>query len=79
MDMTIKNGVRCSASKAYLHPIRRERKNLSVDTRALVTRILFEKNRAIGVEYTMKGETHQVNLSLFDIFRGINNCIGETS
>ncbi len=60
MDMTIKDGVRCSASKAYLHPALKERRNLTVDTKAFVTRILFEKNRAIGVEYLLKGEIHQV-------------------
>ncbi|KAF7257357.1 hypothetical protein EG68_05502 [Paragonimus skrjabini miyazakii] len=53
-DMTIKDGERCSSSVAYLHPIRRSRPNLTVTTNALVTRILFDRRRAIGVEYINK-------------------------
>jgi len=50
-DRNVHRGRRLSASRAYLHPVRR-RPNLTVRTRALVTRILFEGNRAVGVEYT---------------------------
>ncbi len=54
-DRNIKNGRRLSASRAYLHPVL-DRKNLSVRTRAFVTRVLFEGKRAVGVEYvTGKG------------------------
>ncbi|MEI7743348.1 MAG: choline dehydrogenase [Chloroflexota bacterium] len=50
-DRNIRNGRRLSASRAYLHPVM-GRRNLEVKTRALVTRVLFEGTRAVGVEYT---------------------------
>ena len=49
-DRNIRNGRRLSAARAYLHPVM-SRPNLDVETRAFVTRILFEGNRAVGVEY----------------------------
>jgi choline dehydrogenase/4-pyridoxate dehydrogenase len=53
--MTIRNGHRCSASVGYLRPTL-GRDNLQVETGALVTRILFEGTRAVGVEYLQNGE-----------------------
>ena len=53
-DRNIKAGRRFSAARAYLHPVR-NRPNLTVRTRAFVTRILFEGTRAVGVEYTIGG------------------------
>jgi choline dehydrogenase len=50
-DRTIHNGRRRSAARAYLHPVMK-RPNLTVRTRALVGRVLFEGTRAVGVEYT---------------------------
>ncbi|MFC1465470.1 MAG: choline dehydrogenase [Candidatus Brachytrichaceae bacterium NZ_4S206] len=50
-DRNIHNGRRLSAARAYLHPVM-HRRNLKVVTRTLVTRVLFEGRRAIGVEYT---------------------------
>ncbi|HEY8287016.1 MAG TPA: choline dehydrogenase, partial [Chloroflexota bacterium] len=59
-DRTIHRGRRLSAARAYLHPAMR-RPNLRVETRAFVTRILFEGKRAVGVEYTRgKGAPQQV-------------------
>jgi choline dehydrogenase len=49
-DRNIHRGRRLSAARAYLHPVM-SRANLDVRTRAFVTRILFEGNRAVGVEY----------------------------
>jgi choline dehydrogenase len=49
-DRNVHRGRRLSASRAYLHPIRK-RPNLEVRTRAHVTRVLFEHGRAVGVEY----------------------------
>ncbi|RUU26446.1 GMC family oxidoreductase N-terminal domain-containing protein [Mesorhizobium sp. M6A.T.Ce.TU.016.01.1.1] len=48
-QLTQRNARRSSASVAYLRPIR-ERKNLTVRTDVLVTRIVIDKGRAIGVE-----------------------------
>ncbi len=48
-DRNIHNGKRLSASNAYLHPVK-DRPNLTVQTRTLVTKILFDGMKAIGVE-----------------------------
>ncbi|MET0430191.1 MAG: choline dehydrogenase [Microvirga sp.] len=59
MDMTVKDGVRWSAANAYLKPAMR-RANLEVRTHALVTRVLFEGTRAVGVRYSQGGTEHEV-------------------
>jgi choline dehydrogenase len=48
-QLTMKDGWRVSAAKAYLRPARK-RRNLQVITQALATRILFERGRAAGIE-----------------------------
>ncbi|MBS1861516.1 MAG: choline dehydrogenase [Actinobacteria bacterium] len=48
-DRNIYRGRRLSASRAYLHPVRR-RPNLEVRCRTMVTRLLVEAGRARGVE-----------------------------
>ena len=50
-DRNIHRGRRLSAARAYLHPVMK-RPNLDVETRAFVTRVLFDGTTAIGVEYT---------------------------
>ena len=55
MQMTIEHGRRCSGSVAYLRPAL-SRPNLTVETKALATRLLFEGTRAVGVEYIRDGE-----------------------
>ncbi len=55
-QLTIKNGRRWSAATAYLHPAL-DRPNLTVESNALVSRVLFEGNRAVGVEYVQKKQT----------------------
>jgi choline dehydrogenase len=55
-QLTVKNGQRCSAAVAYLHPAM-GRANLAVETNALATRVIFEGKRAVGVEYRHGGET----------------------
>jgi choline dehydrogenase len=57
-QLTVKNGRRCSAAVAYLNPAKK-RKNLQIETKALAARVLFEGQRAIGIEYTQNGETKQ--------------------
>ena len=59
MDMTVRDGTRCSAAKAYLYEARK-RPNLKVIEQALVTRILFEGTRAVGLEYERAGQIHQL-------------------
>jgi choline dehydrogenase len=50
-DRTIRNGRRLSAARAYLHPVM-NRPNLTVKTRAFATRVVFQGDRAVAVEYT---------------------------
>ncbi len=54
-QVTQKNGVRWSAATAYLHPAMK-RRNLTVVTKAMVERIVFEGRRAVGVAVTRGGE-----------------------
>lgn len=53
-DVTIRRGRRASASQAFLRPVRR-RSNLRIHTCAQATRLIFEKDRAVGVEYLHRG------------------------
>ena len=59
-DRNVHNGRRLSAARAYLHPVM-DRPNLTVRTRVLVSKILFEGKRAVGVEIsTGKGQSEKV-------------------
>ncbi len=49
-DQNIYRGRRHNAARAYIHPVK-SRSNLTVKTRALATRVLFDGKKAIGVEY----------------------------
>ncbi len=57
MEMTVWRGRRWSAANAYLKPAM-SRRNLKVETRAFVQRIVIENGRACGVEYKRGGKTH---------------------
>src|SRR5947209_16893432 len=59
-DRNVHRGRRLSAARAYLHPVM-DRPNLTVRTRAFVTRILFHGSRAVGVEYQHAGQARQVS------------------
>ncbi len=48
-DRNVRRGRRLSAARAYLHPVM-DRPNLTVRTRAFVSRILFDGKRAVAVE-----------------------------
>ena len=54
-QMTVKDGRRCSAADAYLRPAL-ERPNLTVETGALATKIIFDGRRAVGVNYVQRGK-----------------------
>jgi choline dehydrogenase len=58
-DCTIKNGRRHSTVRAFLDPVK-NRPNLKVETDALVTRLLIEDGRAVGVEFKRGGKVHQI-------------------
>jgi choline dehydrogenase len=49
-DRNVRKGRRLSAARAYLHPVM-GRPNLTVITRAFVSRVLFEGRTAVGVQY----------------------------
>ena len=59
-DRNVKRGRRYSAARAYLHPVKR-RKNLTIQCRALVTKVVTEGKRATGVEFRLPfGRTKSV-------------------
>jgi choline dehydrogenase len=62
MDMTVGGGRRWSAANAYLRPVMR-RSNLQVITHALATRIVFDGNRAVALEYRHDGAQRRVRVS----------------
>ena len=57
-QLTIKEGRRWSAASAYLRPAL-DRPNLTVESNALVSRVLFEGTKAVGVEFVQKKNTVQ--------------------
>ncbi len=58
--VNIKDGKRHSATVAYLVPAL-ERPNLTLSTGAQATRLLFDGQRCIGVEYSQHGEIKRVH------------------
>jgi len=58
-DRNVHGGRRLSAARAYLHPVM-GRPNLEVQTRAFVSRVVFEGTRAVGVQYTHRGVRKEV-------------------
>jgi choline dehydrogenase len=57
-QQTAHKGFRWSTAKGFLRPARK-RPNLTVLIKAHTTRILFDGNRAVGVEYLKGGQLHQ--------------------
>jgi choline dehydrogenase len=60
-QLTVKDGKRHSVAAAFLVPIL-DRPNLTVQTGALATRLLFEGTRTVGVEYLHEGTLHHVHV-----------------
>ncbi len=60
-DRNVYRGRRLSAARAYLHPVM-SRPNLDVRTNAMVTKVVFDGTRAVGVEYARfgRGSAHRV-------------------
>ena len=61
-QFTVKDGKRHSAAAAFLLPIL-DRPNLTTITGALVTRLLFEDTRTVGVEYLHEGKLLTVKVN----------------
>ena len=51
-DRNVKRGRRFSAARAYLHPVK-HRRNLTVQCRALATKLITEGKTVVGVEYSL--------------------------
>ena len=64
-----KGGERCSNAAAFLRPAE-SRANLTVITKAQVTRVLFEGKRAVGVRYSSGGKLHDVRATREVILSG---------
>jgi choline dehydrogenase len=60
MHMTVDNGVRASASSAYIEEAKK-RSNLTILSGVLVKRVLLNNKTATGVEYKRNGEIARVN------------------
>jgi choline dehydrogenase len=58
-QLTQREGLRCSCATAYLHPAE-GRPNLDVVTGSLATRVLFEGERAVGVEVSRNGQLQEL-------------------
>tara|TARA_Y200000002_G_scaffold381889_1_gene397176 strand:- start:1398 stop:3008 length:1611 start_codon:yes stop_codon:yes gene_type:complete len=60
-QQTAFSGKRCSSATAYLHPVRR-RKNLSVFTKSKVKKLIFDKQRVIGVCISSKNKNFNISI-----------------
>jgi len=58
-QLTQRDGMRCSAAVAYLHPVL-GRPNLVLETGAHATRVLLEGNRAVGVEVDQQEQLREI-------------------
>src|SRR5439155_10670706 len=58
-QLTVRGMRRCSAAIAYLRSAMK-RRNLTVETRAFATRVLFDGKRATGLEYRRNGAIRRV-------------------
>ncbi len=61
-DRNLYRGRRLSAARAYLYPVK-NRKNLTIKTRAMVTKVVFEGKKAVGVEVIIKGKKQIISSS----------------
>lgn len=62
-QQTAYKGFRWSTAQGFLRPAR-ARANLTVKTRAQVTRIIFEGKKAVGVQYQHGGQLHEVRANI---------------
>lgn len=60
LELMIRDGIRSSTSDAFLQPIR-HRHNLSIQSKALVEKILLDNKRVKGVRFTINGVVHDVS------------------
>jgi choline dehydrogenase-like flavoprotein len=58
-NVRIRDGRRLSVFRTYAYPYM-DRHNLTVLTGALVTRVVFDSRRAVGVEFLRDGQSHRI-------------------
>jgi choline dehydrogenase len=61
-QVTIKKGKRWSTARAFLDPAR-SRPNLRIETDALVDRVILEGKRAVGVAYSVGGQSREARVN----------------
>ncbi|XP_076101365.1 glucose dehydrogenase [FAD, quinone]-like isoform X2 [Mytilus galloprovincialis] len=59
MQSSIKNGQRWSTAKAYLRPVM-ERENLHISVNSIVTKIIIENKKAVGIEMIKDGRKKKI-------------------
>jgi len=69
MDMTVRDGARCSAAKAFLRPAM-VRPNVTVITHARANRVIIEGHKAVGVAYERAGRQHEARATREVILAG---------
>jgi choline dehydrogenase len=57
-QVTMKNGKRQSTARAFLDPVR-SRPNLTIETDALVSKLILEGKRCVGVSYSVHGQAKE--------------------
>ncbi len=57
--MNVDSGIRASTSHAYLNPVK-HRKNLTIFSKSLVTKIIFKNKKACGVELTRNKKNYSI-------------------
>lgn len=60
-QLTQRNGRRFSAKSAYINPIRKVRKNLTIEIKAFAQRLIFDGNRATGVVFRQSGQERTIS------------------
>ena len=68
-QVTQRQGLRHSAAVGYVHPIL-NRPNFTLQTQSLVTGVIFEGTRAVGVTYIQNGEKQKANANKEVILSG---------
>ena len=61
-QVTMKKGKRWSTARAFLDPAR-SRPNLKIETDALVSNVILEGKRAVGVAYTVHGQKREARVN----------------
>ncbi|MBI11243.1 MAG: choline dehydrogenase [Rhodospirillaceae bacterium] len=57
-QLTMRDGKRSSTARTFLHPIA-QRPNLKIETEAFASGLILEDKRAVGIRYSVRGQTHE--------------------